>query len=185
MENYTALLSIEDALDRRLLKWVFEHAPDRVELERGLQQAVAARSGHSAHAFVVWNLFFRRDEHGLTGAQRFAQAGFPGLNNDERVFLQAKMQTRVILLEVHRVIDGQRFEAIDLLAPEAAPMVFVDRSTAARTPRFATLLAWTYPLPHFSRMNGTAISMSNVDGFEPQEVVIETVRHLGGPTEGP
>lgn len=185
VENYTALLSIEDVLDRRLWMWVFEHAPDRVGLERGLQRALAAKSGHSTHAFMMWNLFFRRDEQGLTGAQRFVQAGFPGLNNDERVFLQAKMQTRVVLLEVHRVIDEQRFEAIDLLAPEAAPMVFVDRSTAARTPRFATLVAWTYPLPHFSRMNGTAISMSDVDGFEPQEVVIETVRHLGGPTEGP
>jgi hypothetical protein len=86
--------------------------------------------------------FFRRDERGLTCAERWAQAKFPGLNNDERVFLRAKMQVRVVLLEVHRVLDEQRVEGIDLLAPEAPPLIFADRSLAARTPRFATLLTW-------------------------------------------
>ncbi len=183
LENYTALLSSEDALDRRTLTWMFEEARDRAGLERGLQSALRAESGHSAHAFTTWNLFFRRDERGLTCAQRWAQAKFPGLNNDERIFIQAKMQVRVVLLEVHRVLDEQRVEGIDLLAPKAPPMIFVDRSLAARTPRFATLLAWAYPLPHFWRMSGTAISMSDVDTFETVDVVAETVRHLGGPTD--
>lgn len=129
--------------------------------------------------------FFRRDEHGLTCAQRWAEAKFPGLNNDERVFIQAKMQVRVVLFEVHHVLDNQRVEGIDLLAPEAPPMLIVDRSLAARTPRFATLLTWAYPLPHFWRMSGTAISLSDVDNFETVEVITETVRHLGGPTEVP
>ena len=184
LENYAALLSTEDALDRRTLTWMFEQARDRAGLERGLQNALRAESGHGAHAFTMWNLFFRRDERGQTCAQRWAQARFPGLNNDERVFVQAKMQVRVVLFEVHRVLDEQRVEGVDLLAPEATPMIFVDRSLAASAPRFATLLAWAYPLPHFWRLSGTAISMSDVEDFEAVEVVGETVRHLGGPTEG-
>jgi len=56
-------------------------------------------------------------------------------------------------------------------------------AASARTPRFATLLSWAYPLPHFWRLSGTAISMGDVEDFEPVEVVTETVRHLGGPTE--
>lgn len=183
LENYTALLSTEDALDRRTLTWMFEEARDRAGLERGLQSALRAGSGHSAHAFTTWNLFFRRDERGLTCAQRWVQAKFPGLNNDERVFVQAKMQVRVVLFEVHRVLDEQRVEGVDLLAPEATPMIIVDRSLAARTPRFAAVLGWAYPLPHFWRLSGTAISMSDVEDFETAEVVTETVRHLGGPTE--
>ena len=185
LENYTALLSIEDALDRRTLTRMFEEARDRAGLERGLQSASRAESGHSVHAFTTWILFIRRDEHGLTCAQRWAQAGFPGLHNDERIFIQAKMQVRVVLLEVHRVFDEQRVEGVDLLAPEALPMTFVDRNLAARTPRFATLLGWAYPLPHFWRLSGTAISLGDVEDFEPVEVVTETVRHLGGPTEVP
>ncbi len=184
LENYTALLATEDALDRRTLTWMFEEARDRAGLEHGLQRALRAESGHGAHAFTTWNLFFRHDERGLTCAQRWAQAKFTGLNNDERVFIQAKMQVRVVLLEVHRVLDAQRVEGIDLLAPEATPIIIADRSLAARTPRFATLLAWAYPLPHFWRLNGTAIAMSDVEDFETVEVVTETVRHLGGPTEG-
>ena len=183
LENYPALLSIEDALDRRTLAWMFEEARDRAGLERGMQNASRAESGHSLHAFTTWNLFIRRDEHGLTCAQRWAQARFPDLNNDERVFIQAKMQVRVVLLEVHRVLDERRLEGVDLLAPEAPPMIFVDRNLAARAPRFATLLSWAYPLPHFWRLSGTAISMGDVEDFEPVEVVTETVRHLGGPTE--
>ena len=183
LENYTALLSTEDALDRRTLSWMFEEARDRAGLEHGLQSALRAESGHGAHAFTTWNLFFRRDERGLTCAQRWAQAKFTDLNNDERVFVQAKMQMRVVLFEVHRVLDEQRVEGVDLLAPEATPMIFVDRSLAARTPRFATLLAWAYPLPHFWRLSGTAIFMGDVEDFEAVEVVMETVRHLGGPTE--
>jgi len=184
LENYTGLLSTEEVLDRRTLEWMFVEAGDRAGLERGLQRAMRAGSGHAAHAFTTWNLFILRDERGLTCAQRWAQAGFPGLKNDERVFLRAKMQVRVVLFEVHRVLDEQCVEGVDLLAPEATPMIIVDRSLAARTSRFATLLAWVYPLPHFWRMNGTAISLSDVEGFEPVEMVIETVRHLGGPTEG-
>jgi hypothetical protein len=183
LENYTALLATEDELDHRTMKWMLGEARDRVGLEHGLQQALRTKSGHGAHAFITWNLFFRRDERGLTCTQRWAQAGFPGLNNDERVFLQAKMQVRVVLFEVHRVLDEQRLEGVDLLVPEAPPMSIVDRSLAARAPRFATLLAWAYPLPHFWRLSGTAIFMPDLDVFEPAEVVAETVRHLGGPSE--
>ncbi len=183
LDNYTALLATEDELDRRTLRWMFEDARDRAGLEHGLQSALRAESAHGAHAFTTWNLFFRRDERGLTCAQRWAQAKFPGLNNDERVFVQAKMQVRVVLFEVHRILDEQRVEGVDLLAPEATPMIIVDRSLAARTPRFATVLGWAYPLPHFWRLSGTAITMSDVEDFDAAEVIRETARHLGGPTE--
>ena len=183
LANYSALLATDEARDRRMLKWMFDEARDRAALEREWQRALAAESGHVSHAFVAWNLFVRRDERGITCAQRWAEAGFPGLDNDDRVFVQAKARMRVVLLEVHRVLDAQTVEGIDLLAPDADPIVIVDRNLAARASRFATLLAWAFPLPHFWRLNGTALSISDVPDFDADEVVIETVRHLGGPTE--
>ena len=181
--NYTALLSSEDTLDQQTMKWMFEEARDRAGLERGLQRSMRAESGHSTHAYVTWNLFFRRDERGLTCAQRWSRAKFQGLKNDGRIFLQGKMQVRVILLEVHRIIDGQCVEGVDLLAPEAPPMVIVDRSFAARASRFTSVLGWAYPLPHFWRLSGTAIFMAGFEEFETVEVITEMVRHLGGPTD--
>jgi len=183
LEHYTALLATEHKLDLRTVKWMFDEARDRLSLERGLQHALHTKSGHGAHAFIIWNLFFRRDERGLTCTERWARAGFPGLDNDERVLMQAKMQVRVVLLEVHRVLDDQRLEAVDLLVPDAPPMILVDRSLAARAPRFGTLLGWAYPLPHFWRLSGTTVFLPDVDVFEPLEVITETVRHLGGPSE--
>jgi hypothetical protein len=183
LENYSALLATEDELDRRTLGWLYNEVPYGAQLKRGLDRAINSGSLHAPHAFATWNLFFRRDERGLTCAQRWAQAGFPGLSNDDRVFMQAKMQVRVILFEVHRVLDEQRVEGVDLLAPEPTPIVLVDRNLAARTPRFAALLGWAYPLPHFWRLSGSAISLPDYGDLEPVEVVTETVRHLGGPTD--
>ena len=180
--NYPALLTLEDALDAKTLDWMFREARDRAGLERAFRQAVAAKSGHALHAFTVWHLFLHRDEAGLTCAQRWERAGFPGLKNDERVFLRAKMQTRVLLLETHCVRDDQSLEAADLLAPAGpAPLLILDRSLAARTPRFATYLTWGYPLPHFWRMFGTAIVISDIGDLGAADIVTETARHLGAP----
>lgn len=183
VENYTALLAIEDAFDRRTSRRLFEEAEERSELEYGLQRAMRDESPHGVHAFMVWRLFFHRDVRGLTCGQRWAEAGYQGMNNDERVFLQAKMQLRVVLLEVHRILDEQRVEVVDLLAPEAPPMIILDRSLAGRVSRFSTLLGWAYPLPHFWRLSGSAILLPEVDACDPLEVLAETVRHLGGPAE--
>jgi hypothetical protein len=183
-ETYTRLLELEDKLDARTLERMLSEAPDRGLLDRAIREAAAGKSEHAMHAFFVWQLFFARDAMGLTCAQRWERAGFPGLQNDERVLLRGKMGMRVALLEFHRMLDADRVEAVDLLAPGTAPVVIVDRSVASRAVRFDAYLTWTYPLPHFSRMSGTAIVIPEMGEFAPEEIVNEIVRHLGGPAEG-
>ncbi|MHB8519895.1 MAG: hypothetical protein ACYDH9_03965 [Limisphaerales bacterium] len=179
--SYDALLEIDDTLNAKTVDWLLADAPDPEAMKRVIQQATRGRFGHELHACIAWHLFFKRDAAGLTCAERWRRAGFPNLKNDERVLVRARMQTRVALLEVRRVLDHQRLELVDLLAPASAPILIIDRSFAAKAVRFATCLGWTFPLPHFWRLAGTAIAISDLEPFDPVEVVTELARHLGGP----
>lgn len=181
--NYLQLLELEDGLDRKCMDYLLAHAPDRAALERALQMARHAPSPHALHAFYAWNLFFAADADGRSCAQHWEQSDFGGLKNDERVLLRAKMHTRIALLEIRRVLDYERLEAMDLLDANAVPFILQDRRLARVAVRFATAVVWIYPLPHYWRLSGTAVLLPDFGRFEPREIVTETVRHLGGPTD--
>lgn len=179
--NYSRFLELEGKLDRQSMDYLMEHATDRPAMEKALHQAHSHPSLHAMHAWYEWNLFFAPGADGLTCCQRWETAGFPELKSDQRVLLHAKMKTRMALLEIHRVLDGERVEAVDLLAPDAPPMRFQDRGLAGMAVRFASVLTWIYPLPHFWRLSGTAAVIPEMSQFSPEEIVMEIVRHLGGP----
>lgn len=178
--NYTALLAGEDRLDGAIFKRLIAEDPaagDRI------LAAQRANPDHGLHAATAWRLFFKQDSGGLAFARRWEAAGFSGLANDERVFFRGKMQLRIVLLEVRRIFDGERFEAVDLLDAGGPPLVFIDRSLAGGTVRFSTFLTWAYPLPHFWRTSGTGIVMSDLGPFPPLEMLEACLAHLGGPAE--
>lgn len=178
--NYSQLLEIEDRLDTKSLERLIALAPDRAALQNDM--AAARRRGlHATHAFFVWNLFFAEDANQTNFARRWEQAGLAELKNDERVLWRAKMQMRIVLLEVHKVFAGGRVEAVDLLSANPVPMILQDRSLAGMASRFSTFLTWVFPLPHYWRLSGTAATIPDVAQFSPPEIVREIVRHLGGP----
>ncbi len=177
--NYSQLLEIEDALDKKCMAFIKDETRRFPSLDKAMQKAYANHSIHAIHAFYEWQFFFRRDDSGLTLTEKWERAA--GLKNDERVLLRAKMQTRVALLEIHRVLDDQRIEAVDLLCAEPKPFLLQDRSLAAMAVRFGTALVWIYPLPHYRRLSGTAIVLPEMAQFEAAEIVSEIARHLGGP----
>lgn len=177
--NYTALLEMEDLLDAATMKRIDSETHGGVWRE--LEAARRKNPGHGLHAATVWRLFFERDAAGHTCAGRWEGAGFPELNNDERVFVRAKMRMRVALLEVHRVLDTETIEAVDLLEAEPKPLCLRDRSVAARAVRFSAILTWVYPLPHFWRLSGTGLTVEEIGKFGPEEIVRECIAHLGGP----
>jgi hypothetical protein len=185
-QNYELLLAVETAVYAKTMDRLRAEIPSGSATEREFAQAARAKSPHTLNGLYQWHCFFRRDAAGLTFAQRWEQAGFAGLEkNDERALLRAMMQTRVVLFEVHRVLDSQRTAVADLLAPDSAPRLVMDRSLAASGLRFATLLAWSFPLPHFWRLSGSAAMVPALGPFAPLTVVTESVRHLGGPKTGP
>ncbi|MBM3854850.1 MAG: hypothetical protein FJ399_17145, partial [Verrucomicrobia bacterium] len=178
--NYAELLEIDGGVDLALMKRL--HAADRMAITR-LRAAEKENRGHGFHAAAVWHLHGKRDAEGLTVAERWAREGSGGGRNDEQLLLRGKLQMRIALLEVRRVLDAQRFEAIDLLEPDGAPRVFLDRSVGARAARFSTFLTWVYPLPHFWRMSGSGIGFDDVTPFPARETIAALVAHLGGPAE--
>ncbi len=184
LSNYDQLLALETGLDAKAFQWVALQDPIRdASFARRLEEASAGSPAQGLHAAVMWQLFFKRDDSGLTSSQRWEAAGFPGLVNDERVLFAAKMKMRIVLLEVRQVLDAERTEAADVLTEDGPPLRIVDRSFAASAVRFASLLGWAYPLPHFWRLSGTAIKLFELGPFCVEEVVAETVRHLGGPVD--
>jgi hypothetical protein len=183
--NYSQLLEIEKALDRKSLEWLFADPGRRPALEQEIGAARRSKSPHAFNAKVVWLFLFQRDALGLTPAQRWERAGFPGLCNDERVAMRWRMQMRVSLMEVRRVLDAERTEAVDLLEPQPALRLIYDRGLAAVAVRFAPFVVWTMPMPHFWCVFGTATVFTDLDVFEPWEAVDELVRHLGGPADKP
>jgi hypothetical protein len=184
--NYGMLLALEKGVDDACMARVGNEAERQPQLWKELQKALAAPSAHALHAFFTRHLFFRRDAGGLTTMDHWEREGFPGLKNDQRVLLRAKMRMRVALLEIHRIFDSGRVEVVDLLEAEAKPVTLFDRSLAAVACRFSTILAWTYALPHYGRLGGTIIVFPETDPLEPLEVLHEIARHLGGPEgEGP
>ena len=181
--NYSQLLELEEELDRLSLARLDEDSADRPELAGEMRRTTRSRSPHALHAQIVWRFLFQTDANGRTCAQRWEQAGFPGLKNDTRVLMRAKMKLRVALLEVHRVLDDEQVEVVDLLETQPRPFIVQDRGFASSAARFATGLTWTYPLPHYQRMFGSAILLPEISGFDPEEIVREIARHLGGPVE--
>jgi hypothetical protein len=178
---YSQFLELEGKLDQKCMARLVKDAPERAAIEKSLQQARRSSNPHAVHACYCWNLFFATDADGLTCCKRWEKAGFPELKNDERFLLRAKMQTRIGLLEIHRVLNGEQVEAVDLFSPDAPPLVLQDRSLARMAVRFAAALAWIYPLPHYWRLSGTVIVIPEMGQLEPVEIVTEIVHHLGGP----
>lgn len=183
--NYEALLKLEREVDQKGAQWMFQESRLRRDPVALQDRADRIKSGLELEAFMVWNVYLKPDESGLNCVRRWEQAGFYGLKNDERVLLRAKMKTRVVLLEVHRVLDDRRVEVVDLLAPGSAPVVIFDRCLAAVALRFGLYLCWLYPLPYFSRISGAALSFPELGPFEPEEIVVELIRYLGGPDSEP
>lgn len=175
---YSELLEIESRLDPDLMQRLAEDNP--AGIRRFLTMA-GAGDELRANAIAHWLLFFERDAGGRTFGERLADRAGTGLRNDERVLLRGKSRMRIALIEVHRVLDAERVEVVDLLDRSGQPLLIVDRRLAAIAPRFFTGLAAIYPLPHFWRMSGTTITLGELGPLPACEVVETCVTHLGGP----
>ncbi len=138
--------------------------------------------GRQMHFIKVFLL--DRDGQGRTFMERWAVAGFAGLNNDERNFAQWKAQARVRLLEIRRVGATGHCEAADLLDAARGPLHVQDRSLHAQAVRFAQLLGWVFETPHYTRVLGVALTVPEVSILDGDDVVRMVVEHLGGPIGG-
>jgi hypothetical protein len=124
---------------------------------------------------------FRPDAEGLSFFERWEKQGFPGLRNDQRVFLQRRAGLRPSLIEVRQIVDSEQMIAVDLLEPEAEEFLLLDRSLASRAVRFSTWLVWTYDLPHCRLLHGAMFEVDPIHDLGPAEVLEILLDHLGCP----
>lgn len=177
-ENYEHSLAIEDELNEKLIRRLAHENP-------GLTDLPESAGAWQTHNYFLTKYQLARDAAGRSFLDRW-QSELPRVfNNDERVLLTQKWQSRLGLLEIHRVLDAEQCEVVDLLAPAAGAFIAHDRSLATVAVRFSQILMWYYPLPHYWRMNGVALHVPEVAGFDGLEVLQEVVHHLGGPVEPP
>ena len=146
-QNYDNLLDLESEVDSKCMTRLKEEVARSPAFGKTYAAAANSTNSHAVHVHYTLSLFFERGEDGLTRAERWEKSGFPGLKNDERVLLRAKMKIRIVLLEVHRVINREQIEAVDLLSSKGDALLLQDRSLAALVFRFSTSLNWAYRFP--------------------------------------
>jgi hypothetical protein len=109
-------------------------------------------------AAVHWLLTGFHPDDGVTLGRRWEEAGWPGLNNDERVMSQYRSRSFATLLEIQQIVDHQSLMAVDLWAGRGAqPFLMLDRVAATTFQPFDLVLSWITPYPHFTRFVGSAI----------------------------
>jgi hypothetical protein len=128
--------------------------------------------------------FLHRDREGLTLIDRWERAGFTGLNNDQRVLARCHARVRLVVGETLDHLSADAVRVQDRLDLAASPIVLQDRAFAKRAGRFARFIPWVFPLPHYSRVTASAISVPDIGSLEAEEIVGAVAEHLRGPSAG-
>jgi hypothetical protein len=133
--------------------------------EEALDQDIAFAS--ALHWYLGWN----RGSDGLTLGEAWRKAGWPGLNNDERVMSEHRCRSFPTLLEVERPEDDQSVWVRDLWAgPASEAFLLLDRMAAKDLVRFDLLISWVTRYPHFARFVGGGLHLSRdlLEAFEDE-----------------
>ncbi|HXP60100.1 MAG TPA: hypothetical protein VN829_06385 [Dongiaceae bacterium] len=181
--NYDDFRRIEWAAEKKLFEWMLATVPDRAQFNQGLERVIGRGPNPRYFHYMAWHSVFQLGPDGDSCVGKWAKAGFPGLSADERVFLRGRNQIRPAMIEVHRVLDGKRVEAVDLLDAERRPILIVDHSLAMQAIRFGVCGVYLVPLPNYMRMFGTCTWLPDLFPLEPEGFIREVIGHLGGSTD--
>ena len=144
--SYQKFQAIEHSADEKYFKWVMEHAADRTQFEADMRRLVGDGPSSGYFHRLAWHGVYRVGPGGDTCLGEWAKAGFPGLGADERVVMRSRLRLQPAMLEVHRVIDDQRVEVVDLLGPDRGSFVIVDAGFARQVVRFEVYAGHIVPL---------------------------------------
>lgn len=182
-DNYDELKSIESAAEKQA------HPRLNRSMSPARQAAFSARIESVRHdllkleACFIQEYFQRPGPDGLSFLSQWEAEGWTGLNNDQRVYYNGHRQLSPRLIEYQGSRNAGQSYGLDILNPTAPPLLFMDRSLAAKLPRFSTVIFWHFPLPHFHRLFGVNVQISPLGHYTLLETVQEVVQHLGGPSD--
>ena len=183
--SYSKFQDVERSADAKYLAWVAKHAADPIQFEADMRRVVGDKPSPGYYHRLAWHGVYRVGPDGETCLGKWAKAGFPGLGADERILMRSWMRMSPAMLEVHRILDDQRAEVVDLLNPERGPLLIVDNGFARKVSRFEVYAVHTIPLPHYTRLLGACGLIPSFHPLAPEEVIQDIIRHLGGPGDNP
>lgn len=178
-ENYGMALEIDTN--------VIEKVTRRIACEhRSNGEPLTFRGGDDleTNEFFINEILHKPDAQGRTFFQRWEAEKFTGLNNDERFFFKAYSEIRSAAVEVLEFRGNDECVVRDRLDLHSPPMLIHDRSLSAGAVRFSSMLARTFPMPHYTRMHGAAVPIPEVGTLDAEEIIAAIAAHLGGPTGG-
>lgn len=175
--GYDLWLEVDTKLVHKKMRYLKSYYSYREYEEEVEQMRFSDEDSGTAEGAAVYYLFFvKRDADGHTLAQKWQSQGWQGLNNDERIMMEHRLNCRATVIEIQKVLDHQRLECIDLLEQEKGSFILIDRATAARSVRFTRLLTWLAHYPHFSRIANNGLEVTDFVFAEFMEALRDTFR---------
>lgn len=182
IEGYDLWLRIDEALAQKMKSYVIYHY-GREDFEDELESMIFEDEpdehtiATAAGAAVYYLLFIERGENDRTLAQQWKNQGWPGLNNDEQVMMNYRLDNSyATIIEIEKILDHQRMECIDLLDPKQEKFILLDRNTAKSAVRFTRLLTWLNHYPYFSRAANNAVEVPDMIYEEFMDTLKETFK---------
>lgn len=166
VKGYDLWLKTDTNLVRKILRYVID-ARGKSYFEKITNEMLFKNENDSlehiedtAAGSAIYNiLFLERDKNGQTLAQHWKSSGWNGLTNDECVMMDCRMDSRVTVFEIQKILDNQAMECVDLFDIPKGVFILLDRSTAARAVRFSRLFTWLTHYPHFSRPENNGVEI--------------------------
>jgi hypothetical protein len=150
----------------RAIKWIVDSI-GADEFRETIQDFIPERDegdewrGEMALPIAVhWLLGGKRDKDGHTLGDRWREAGWPNLNNDERVMSEHRCRSFPTLIEIQRVDGTEKVWVNDLWAAKGSEsFLIIDRTAAKGLNPYDLLVGWVTRYPHFGRFVGTVIQV--------------------------
>lgn len=175
--TYEQALAIETA--------VYDKLRQRLNQEhRSWKTIIGKDIPHTLTQFTL-AYFIDRDANGLTLFQRWERDNWRNLTNDQIVFLKTLSTQYVAAVEVLEVRNNEETLVRDRLNISRAPFLIHDRKMAEIAGRFTSLLACLMEMPHYTRVNGAAVTIPLLNDAEPEDIILAIARHENWPTDTP
>lgn len=176
IKGYDLWLKIDGSIIKKMLDYIinvrgrnyFEKVMKKMSVDGSPPGHIAETAAGSAAYYI---LFIEYDKNNQTLGECWKNTGWKGLNNDEQTMINCRLNSRVTVIEIQKILDYQAMECIDILDLKKGTFIVLDRATASRAVRFTRLLVWLTHYPNFSRIENNGVEITDLIYEEYMEIV--------------
>lgn len=178
MKGYDLWLKTDASLSCKMLGYIidvyggdhFKNIMSRMSFKSPSPEYTEHMEVTAGGAAAYFILFVERGKSNQILAERWKDAGWKGLNNDERALMNCRLNSRATIIEIQKILDNQAMECIDLLDPQKGVFILLDRSTAKHMARFTRILTWLTHYPNFSRTENNGVVVADMIAEEFMDI---------------